>query len=428
MNNNRILAKGCIVSNDTFATQLNNNDVIIGPSGSGKTQGYVLPNILEASDSLVVIDTKGNLSAKTGDYLTRKGYMVLDLNFKDMVNSVGYNPLDYIRYDKKNGKYNEQDIMSVACALCPRLDNDEPFWDESAKLVITAIIAFVLEATKRKDHTMAKVVDMVGAYDPEFYSKIFGDLHDKNPDSFAYRKYSMFKILSKSEKTEASVMQFVNTSLDVFNFDGARHILTSGNKLDFTRLGKEKTALFVEVSDVDRSMDAFVNVFLSQLFSELINCADVSYANRLAVPVRIILDDFATNAPIENFDNIISVIRSRDIYVSVILQSITQLDAIYGAYKARTILMNADHTLYLGGCDLETVRYFSERANLAAHKIHDMPVSECLLFERGCKARRVERYDVSMHPDADQICLDWSGHRSGSIDSDKNNNMEEVSA
>ena len=401
--NNRILAQGVIISDDSIQSQLNNNDVIIGPSGSGKTRGYVMPNVLECGHSMVVVDTKGNLSKKMGNYLRNKGYVVKDLNFKEPLNSCGYNPMAYIRYDKKRKKYNEQDINTLAHNIDPSMDTREPFWDESARIVIAALIAFVLEKTEMKYHNLHRVAAFAGKYSHVLFDGLFGDLEKENPDSYAVKKYNMFKNLSSADRTEACVMQFVNTALDCFNFEGAEHIMTNKDKIDIRMLGKQKTALFIEVSDSDRSMDRFVNVFLSQLFEQLIRLADSQRNNRLAIPVRIIMDDFATNACIEDFDNIMSVIRSRGIYASIILQNISQLNSKYGAEKARTILMNADHMLYLGGRDVVTAEYISAMSNIPLHRILDMPLSEAICFERGSKARKVIRYDISMHRDAAKI-------------------------
>lgn len=158
---NRILAKNILVSNDTWATGLNNNDLIVGPSGSGKTRGHVIPNILHARDSLIVADTKGNLHRMYGKYLEERGYKVMHLNFEDVVGTFwGYNPLDYIRECRdpelnRNGDfYKEQDVKKLAQAICPCQNDQEPFWDLAARQYTEAIILFILNQLPSEEHDL----------------------------------------------------------------------------------------------------------------------------------------------------------------------------------------------------------------------------------------------------------------------------------
>ena len=142
----RILSEGHAISNDTWQTGLNNNDLIIGPSGAGKTRGYVLPNILQCSESLVVADTKGSLIRQSGGILARNGYMVYEIRLTDCLSSpCGYNPLDCIRYDSDKGRYSEQDIISVSTCLVPVESAKDPFWDYAARTVLESLVAYVME-------------------------------------------------------------------------------------------------------------------------------------------------------------------------------------------------------------------------------------------------------------------------------------------
>ena len=141
----RILADGCWRSNNTWETGLNNNDLIIGPSGAGKTRGYVKPNLLQCSESVIVADTKGSLIDEVGPALRKRGYEVINVDFTNMVGSYGYNPLDYIRYDPMAQKYREQDIMSIAACLVPVENGKDPFWDYAAAMYLASFIGYVLE-------------------------------------------------------------------------------------------------------------------------------------------------------------------------------------------------------------------------------------------------------------------------------------------
>lgn len=170
------------------------------------------------------------------------------------------------------------------------------------------------------------------------------------------------------------------------------------NRINFPRLGKEKTALFLTISDTDRSMDRLVNLFYTQAFQSLCAAADRSSGHRLKIPVRFYLDDFAANVRIPDFDKIISVIRSRKISVSVIIQSISQLEAMYGQARASTILNNCDNLLYLGGTDVNTAHLIAQRANKPVSAILGMPLDAAMLFTRGQPPKMVKKYDLHSHP------------------------------
>jgi len=225
------------------------------------------------------------------------------------------------------------------------------------------------------------------------------ELEAERPDSFAVQKYRMFQSNRTAEKMDASIRGILAAKLDPLTFDGAARLFSKEERLDFTSLGREKTAVFLTVSDTDRSLDKLVNLFYTQAMQALCRSADANRPGfRLKVPVRFILDDFATNTVIPDFDNLTSVIRSREISVSVIIQSLTQLEGLYGRSRALTIVNNCDHCLYLGGQDVDTAQYFSVKANKPADTILALPPDAAYLFVRGQPPRRVEKYPLESHP------------------------------
>lgn len=388
----RILAQDVLMNNDTWQTGLNNNDLIIGPSGAGKTRGYVKPNILLGNESLIVADTKGSMLGELEAPLREKGFQIIHIDFCDCLNSCGYNPLDYIRYDAAKDKYSEQDIMTIAACIVPLETMEEPFWDLSARMFLESMIAYTLERLPENEHTMLSVFRLFSEMNTSKYGKLFKELGEQDPSSFAFSRYQMYKDTGKANKTYECIRAFLAQKLSVFTFDGARALFYNPNKIRFEQLGAEKTAVFLSISDTDRAMDRLVNLFYTQALHSLCGHADKSFGNRLKVPVRFILDDFAANVCIPDFDKIISVIRSREIYVSVILQSISQLEAMYDHAKALTILNNCDNCLYLGGQDVETARYMSIKANKTIHTILNMPLDNAWLFTRGQEPRQVQKY------------------------------------
>ncbi|MBQ8843155.1 MAG: type IV secretory system conjugative DNA transfer family protein [Ruminiclostridium sp.] len=401
MNNCRILAEGRYVSNDTRATHLNNNDLIIGSSGSGKTGGYVIPNILACDTSIVVADTKCNLCKKLGSALKAKGYEIKVIDFVNPKNSASYNPLKYIRRNRRTGVYNQQDIMSIANTLLPIYDTEDTFWVVSARTVIACIISYVLEAFDEKEKNFGAVAEVYRAIaggvecaEPNsrnYFISFLENWRIDHPDSFAVKKYDNFKGNLCADKCWSSILQFVTTALDIFDFSEIQHMFNGPDPINFTELGKKKCAVFLNVSDTDRTLDTLVNIFYTQLFQCLCKCADNSPEGRLDVPVRVFLDDFATNVYIPDFDKLISVIRSREICVSIILQSLSQLDGIYNNAQSLTILNNCDHVIYLGGSDLRTADYIASRMCRSLESVLCLPCEDVLLLTRGKKGEQVAR-------------------------------------
>ena len=153
--------------------------------------------------------------------------------------------------------------------------------------------------------------------------------------------------------------------------------------------------IFLSVSDSDRSQDVLINLFYTQALQYLMDAADRQPDSRLPIPVRFILDDFSTNTVIPDFDKIISVIRSREIYVSVVIQSLSQLEGLYSHAKAQTIINNCDHCLYLGGTDTRTAQYFAEKFNCQVSTVLNLPLDTLFIFERGSEPRKARKYELN---------------------------------
>lgn len=390
MNNIRYLADGITVSNDTRKTGLNNNDMIIGSSGSGKTGGYVIPNIQNISGSMVVSDTKGSLCRMFRNDLIKKGYSVYTLDFVEPERSCGYDPIKGIRR-YKNGKYREQDILTLANTIMPMLDSRDPFWEKAAAGYIAFLIAYCLEVLDPAEQNMLSVCKLNQAFIRPNGDLSFLQWAEKNSDTFAARKFHQIKSTTNADKTWSCIVEFVNRALEPFEFEEAKYIFANNNRFDIRSLGREKTVLFLNVSDTDRTFDQLVNVFYTQALQLLCSEADSLPDGRLRVPVRMIMDDFAASARIPDFDKVISVIRSREISVSLILQSMTQLESMYSKAEALTIINNCDHLLFLGSQDLDTASYIGCRANKTPESILSLPRDQAVLMTNGEKAVFVDK-------------------------------------
>ena len=397
-NGYRILADGVAVSNDTWATGLANHDLIIGPTGGGKTRNYVVPNLLSSKESFIAADTKGSLRRQVGGILERRGFRVLELDFTDVLHSPwGYNPLRFIRWDSERKCWNEQDIITVAAALVPVTSRTDPFWDLSARNYAEALIGYTLDNLPREEHTLVSVAKLFAEAETGILDELMREYCTICPDSFAAMRWKFLQGGRKADKTYSSILAILSQKLSNYSFGGVQALFQNPNQIDFAAISQEPTAVFVHVSDCDFSLQNLTSLFYTQALQMLIAEADSRPDNRLQIPVRLYLDDFS-NLIIPDMDKTISIIRSREISVSIALQSVTQLEGQYGHAKAMTIIDNCDHLLYLGGQSVETARFIGAKANKPASAILNLPLGKAWLFERGNSPREVKKYDLTRHP------------------------------
>ena len=397
MNKNyyRPLAKGYNAPNDDIDSGYNNNDLIIGGSGTGKTGGYVIPNLLTPYGNMIVSDTKGRLYNEMKTVLENAGYHVMKIDFIHPRESVGYNPLLSIR-ETEDG-YSQIDIMTVVSKILPLEEGknrDDRFWIESARGLVGFLIAFTLEAFERKDHNMVTVAEILKGMDTRSGKDIINMWILRHPSSYVADLYRMSQIITQSERTWSCIQKFAVGGLEAFLYKDLMRIFVSDeNAFNVKKFLRRKSVLFVNNSDVNRYADRIVNLLYAQLINDIFEEADKREDGRLKIPVRFIIDDFASNVYIEDFDKLISVTRSRNISLSIIVQNLTQLSAMYGENKANTIIVNCDHILYLGGQDIKTAEYIGHRAGLAEEKVLVMQADKAYLIKRGEKAVLLDKIE-----------------------------------
>ena len=381
--NTMILGQGQYYSLDSYKTQVNNNVLVVGTSGSGKTRSIVTPNLLQATGSYVVSDPKGNLYNKYKSYLEDKGYVVKKLDFTNPTDSAHYNFFQYI--------HNTQDIVKAAHMLIyQRKDYNprEPIWDEASQILVQFAIAYLRETLNYEQQNLHGVFELIGL------CQVIGDMENnktpldslmetygrRNPHSYAFNMYKKFRVAAS--RTLRSILVTANARLGAFDTPELNE-MTAYDDIDITSIGEQKTALFVVVSDTDRSMDRLANIFFTQAMNELCLYADKECKdNRLPVPVRFILDDFATNCKIEEFPRMIASIRSRGISTMLMIQAESQLMESY-AHDGKTIIGNCDTYVYLGGNDVETAKAVAERCDMPVKKVLNMPIGMNWIFRRG---------------------------------------------
>lgn len=395
--NDVILAQDQYYSMNCKETRINNNVLVVGTAGCGKTRSIVSPNILQASGSYVISDPKGLLHKKYGRYLREKGYQVKVLDFIHPEMSAHYNFFNYI--------HSSQDIVKIAhmlmaCNTDTGYTGKDPFWEEAAEILLSSLIAYLWESRPRDEQTLRSVfkltaackVDENNTSDKTALDRLFDEVKRRSPESFALSQYEKFRI--GAGKTLRSVLISLNARLGRYDFKEMQK-MTGKDDLYISSIGQRKTAVFVIISDKDRSMDGYANLFMSQTMDELCRFADDRCPNgELNVPVRFILDDFATNCIIADFPRMIASIRSRGISTMLMIQCESQLEEYYG-HNGRTIIGNSDTYIYMGGNDLETAKAVAVRCDLPLKKILYMPIGTNWIFRRGQLPINAKNFDLN---------------------------------
>lgn len=240
-----ILAKDRTLSCDTRQTGLNNNALVIGPSGAGKTRNVLKPNLLQMNASTIVLDTKGTLCREVGPVLAAHGYRVQCLNFADLntvpalapgIERCGYNPLRHIRR-KADGRPNQQDILSVAKAICPIEDNNQPFWDHAAANLLSCLIAYVTEQLPADEQTISSVIKLIEHLQDGATGRLFDDLITTDPQSYALSLWRRYAITQNAERMHASIVGILAEKVMCLGFDGAAQLYRECHQVDFASMG-----------------------------------------------------------------------------------------------------------------------------------------------------------------------------------------------
>ena len=407
----------------------NKNILVIGGSGSGKTRFFVKPSLMQMHSSYVVTDPKGTVLIECGKLLQRGGYRIKVLNTINFKKSMKYNPFAYLR--------SEKDILKLVNTIIANTKGDgeksgEDFWVKAEKLYYTALIGYIWYEAPDEEKNFTTLLEMINASearedDEDFQNPVdlmFERLEEKDPEHFAVKQYKKYKLAAG--KTAKSILISCGARLAPFDIKELRELMET-DEMELDTIGDRKTALFVIISDTDDTFNFVVSILYTQLFNLLCDKADDEYGGRLPVHVRCLLDEFANIGQIPKFEKLIATIRSREISASIILQSQSQLKAIYKD-NADTIVGNCDTTLFLGGKEKTTLKEISEilgketidsfntsetRGRELSHglnyqklgkqlmtedEIAVMDGGKCILQLRGVRPFFSDKFDITKHP------------------------------
>ena len=346
---------------DGYKHKRNLNVLVVGGSGAGKSRTYAIPNIMQCNCSMVITDPKAELLRKTGGVLERNGYEVRVFDLINPETSWCYNPFAYVRDDKDVLKL----INNLIRNTTPKgVQSSDPFWEKSETALLQALMLYLLHEAPPEEQNFPMIMEMLGSAqvkeDDEDYQSpldiLFERLEMRDPESIAVKQYAIYK--QAAGKTAKSILISCGARLAPFDIAELRELM-SYDELELDLVGDRKTALFVIISDTDDTFNFIVSIMYTQLFNLLCDRADDVYGGRLPIHVRCLLDEFANIGQIPKFEKLIATIRSREISASIILQSKSQLKAIYKD-NADTIEGNCDTTLFLGGKEKTTLKEIAE--------------------------------------------------------------------
>ena len=430
---NIILTQNTRIGLDGRKHHRNLNVMVVGGSGAGKTRFFAKPNIMQANTSFVVLDPKGEILRDTGGLLEKQGYDIKVLDLINTEKSHGFNPFVYLRSDK--------DVLRLVSNLIRNTtpkgaQSNDPFWERAETALLEALILYLVNEAPPEEKNFPMVMEMINAAEvkeeDEEYASVLDELFERlamnDPEHLAVKQYHIFKLAAG--KTAKSILISLGVRLEKFNLPQIASVVNH-DELDIPSLGERKTALFAIIPDSDSSLNFIIGMMYSSIFQELYYIADHVYGGRLPVHVHCVMDEFANIALPDEFDKLLATMRSREFSVSIIIQNIAQLKALFEK-QWESIIGNCDEFLYLGGNEdsthelvskklgkttIDTNTYgqskgrngnystnwqISGRELYTPDEVRMLDNRYALLFIRGERAIQDEKYDILRHPNVKQ--------------------------
>ncbi|MBO5376530.1 MAG: type IV secretory system conjugative DNA transfer family protein [Bacilli bacterium] len=428
-NSNKILTQNFSMSLDGTKHRRNLNFLICGGSGAGKTRFFAKPNVMQCNCSYIILDPKGEIIRDTGELLEKEGYSIKVLDLLNMNKSHCYNPFVYLKNDNDVQKL----VTNLFKSTTPKgSQSNDPFWDTAASMLLLSLVFYLWYEAPEEEQNFTMVMEMLRAgdvkEDDDMYLSpldiLFDRLEMRDPNHIAVKYYKDYH--SGSAKTLKSIQITLASRLEKFNLESLS-MLTMTDELELDKLGERKTALFALIPDNDTSFNFIVSILYTQLFQQLFYIADYKYGGKLPIHVHFVMDEFANVSLPDDFDKILSVMRSRQVSVSIILQNIAQLKALFEK-QWESIIGNCDSFLYLGGNEQSTHKLVSEmigkqsldtntygrshgrngsystnyqqtgRELLTPDEVRLLDNKYAILFVRGERPIKDLKYDILKHP------------------------------
>lgn len=395
MDDRLILADGIEFSTDERKTHINNNICIVGVTGGGKTLNLVQPRLLyNRNTNLVISDPKRELVGKYRYFYERAGFKVLELNISNPdLADVCFDPMQYVDCHK------DVNVLSRAIVdLTPQRPNSiaDSYWENSSCNVTKFSIYYKLAFNGNS--TLVDVVDFIDSLNIDERNTLMStnvdsmveEVKQNTPDHPMIAPYNSFK--TAPIRTAGSIFTTIKTTLSNVFSENIKRVIKEKDTIDLDKFTKEKSILFITADGSDEYEDAFINLIFDMLMQQLTKIADRYSNQRLPIPVHFIFDDFAAGTKISSFPRQISKFRSKNMSSTIVLQSETQLDGMYGEADAKTIINNNDTLIYLGGNDVKTAGDIAIRLNCPIEDVLYMPLEQICIFRRGAKPIVAKKY------------------------------------
>ena len=457
ISDNKILTQNFMLGLNGKKHRRNLNVLVCGGSGSGKTRFYGKPNVMQCSNntSYVILDPKGEILKTTGNLLKEKGYEIKVLDLVNMENSFCYNPFVYLKDDNDVQRL----VTNLFKATTPKgAQTQDPFWDVTASMLLLALIFYLKYEAPEDEQNFPMVMEMimeieVKEFDENYKSPLdilFMKLEERNPNHIALKYYKTFK--SGAGKTLKSIKITLLSRLEKFNLEKLSKLVIT-DELELSSIGEKKIALFAIIPDNDTSFNFLVSILYTQLFQQLFYIADYKYNGALPKHVHFVMDEFANVSLPDDFCKILSVMRSRNISVSIIIQNLAQLKALFEK-EWESIVGNCDTFIYLGGNEQSTHKYVSEllgkatidtishgkttgntgnystnyqiigRELMTPDEVRALDNNYALLFIRGERPIMDLKYNILKHPNI-KLTTDGGG-KPYSVQNENNNSTAKV--
>lgn len=384
--------------------------LIIGTTGSGKTTTFISPTIqilanTKSKPSMLISDPKGELYALHAKSLLKRGYEVKILDLRNPYCSIRWNPLEkpfemyqemlsldnkvsvneeegyyifenkiyYDKYElnaviqvKKQELFDEvyEDLNDICSVLCPVKNKSEPIWESGAKNFILAITLAMLEDSENPNNEMTKEKF-------NFFNimKIATNTQNDCEDLMEYFKHrspisksvSLSKqVLDASDKTRGSYLSTIFDKLSMFS-DMSICSLTSANEIDFAEISTKPTALFLQIPDEKETRHTLAAMVILQAYKALVAKANTYPDLSLPRSVYFLLDEFGNLPQVHKLEQMITVGRSRKIWLALVVQSYAQLAKVYDEKSADIIKSNCNIQIFIGTTDQKTIEEFSKK-------------------------------------------------------------------
>lgn len=395
-------------SMDPRITPVNNNVLVYAGTGGGKTKSVMEANLLHAQyQSMVVLLTKRRPLDQYRAHLTKRGYRIKVLNLVNPNESeLGFDPMLQIKDDS------DLTLLGKNLLKCTGDTSEKDrYWQNSAASLFCAVAKLAIhkygKAVRMKDVLyLLRYIDVSCSeyYDDDEECMIHvSDCCPKedfealrNEDPKMYSDWCQYK--ENAPNAAASIRGVLLTAINTIMTEGICNLMAKEQQLEFRSLVNQKTVLFIVTSPVNPALHPFANLVFGSMFKELFEYAESLPSGRLPIPLTAICDDFATGGQIPNFQNHISIFREKGIAVMMLVQSLSQLEAMYGDNGAATIRDNTDNIVYMGGNDLNTADQIARRINKPVDEVLSLPIGQEYLFRRGQKPLQLKRYQIYNDP------------------------------